>query len=353
MTHNYYDALIADILSFTSNTTTLSNKLQTAGVNWELFVYHSTAQLVLPAVYCRLKERGLLDLLPDDLVLYMAQFTSINRNRNKAILKQLKAITAMLNSTGIRYVYLKGAAMLAGGFYKDIGERMIGDIDLLVAEKDMIKVYNALKENGFAAHGGKQFLLRRMGKHLPKMCAPGHIASVEIHRWLFNQYRCPFLSEAEVLDNVRQLAYPIPAQRHLLLHNILNWQVNDRAYFNKSIGFRAIYDTLLIAGKGQTVAPPCRHRYIKAYTSIAARRFTEFEREFTCSAVIFDLKSQSRWFHQVFNKVNTSKRDLSLWFQQYLRWITLLLTSGYYRKKAKLKLWRKLKPKRGSEKMNY
>ena len=32
----------------------------------------------------------------------------------------------------IDYVFIKGTAMLLGGYFTDIGERMIGDIDFLV-----------------------------------------------------------------------------------------------------------------------------------------------------------------------------------------------------------------------------
>jgi hypothetical protein len=347
MTYKDYYALIADILSFRSNTTTLGNKLQSPGVNWEMFVYHSTAQLVLPAVYCRLKQRELLALLPDDLVLYMAQFTSINRNRNRAILKQLQDLTALLDMHGVRYVYLKGAAMLAGNYYTDIAERMIGDIDLLVAEKDMLRVYGLLKDHGYAEHGGKQFLIRRTGKHLPKMCSEQYIASVEIHRWLFNKYRCRFLKELDVLVQLeRRGGYPLPSLHHLLLHNVLNWQINDKAFFNKSIGFRAIYDTLLIAGKGTVVQLPLRQKYLMAYTGIAAVFFKEFQTNVTRSTLIFKLKMNSPRFNTVFTRLNHHRGIITQRYFHYKRLIVLLFTSSFHQKKAMIKLYRLFKPKK-------
>ena len=48
-------------------------------------------------------------------------------------------MSEILNNEKIDYVFIKGAAMLLGGYFTDIGERMIGDIDFLVNVKEIKK----------------------------------------------------------------------------------------------------------------------------------------------------------------------------------------------------------------------
>jgi len=46
----------------------------------------------------------------------------------------MKEMNATLNAAGISPIYLKGTGNLIDGFYEDIGERIIGDIDFLVCK---------------------------------------------------------------------------------------------------------------------------------------------------------------------------------------------------------------------------
>jgi len=46
----------------------------------------------------------------------------------------MKEMNAKLNAAGISPIYLKGTGNLIDGFYEDIGERIIGDIDFLVCK---------------------------------------------------------------------------------------------------------------------------------------------------------------------------------------------------------------------------
>ena len=61
--------------------------LQNDPINWENLVKISSANLVLPALYFKLKKNNLLSYLPTDLTNYLSQISEINRNRNKQIIK--------------------------------------------------------------------------------------------------------------------------------------------------------------------------------------------------------------------------------------------------------------------------
>ena len=140
---------IADILSFTTSNTSLEATLSAADVDWDAIVVHGSRQLVIPTLYCRLKQRQLLHLLPEDLDLYLHDITSQNRKRNKAILEEVTMLSTLFKKHHIEHVFLKGAALLASGYYEDIAERMIGDIDILVATKQLDKAFELLQQHSF------------------------------------------------------------------------------------------------------------------------------------------------------------------------------------------------------------
>ena len=60
--------IIGDILSFKSDTCLLQTTLEEKNFNWDEIVKIGSRHLVLPAIYCRLKEKQLLNCLPKDLV---------------------------------------------------------------------------------------------------------------------------------------------------------------------------------------------------------------------------------------------------------------------------------------------
>ena len=123
---------IATILSFESNETELKAQLSGKKMDWEWFVKASSQLGVMTSAYCRLEQKGLLDLVPEDLNAYLSGITKINRNRNQSLLNQVKELSELFNGHGINHVFIKGCALLASGYFKDFGERLIGDIDLIV-----------------------------------------------------------------------------------------------------------------------------------------------------------------------------------------------------------------------------
>ena len=77
-------------------------------VIWEQVVWASTDQFVFSALYLQLKRVGLLPELPSDLVEYMEEFTSINRDRNYLIINQAHEISELLNHHGIVPIFTNG-----------------------------------------------------------------------------------------------------------------------------------------------------------------------------------------------------------------------------------------------------
>lgn len=247
--------IIGNILSFKSDTQLLKIKLQEENVDWDAVVKIGSGHLVLPAVYCKLKERELLNCLPEDLVAYLEEITSINRNRNQEILNEVTTISNLFNKHQIEHVFLKGAALLAGNYYSDIGERMIGDIDVLVAINQVQEAYALLQENNYTILENILYTPKLFKhRHLPRLVKETVMAAIEIHKKVLKKLYFKYLIPSEILNhkNVSE-DFSIPNAEHLLEHNVLNLQLNDKGHYYGYINFRAAYDTCVILKKHPTL----------------------------------------------------------------------------------------------------
>lgn len=241
--------LIANILSFKSNTLELKNELENGDVDYDLLVKITSEHLILPTIYCRLREKNILKSIPKDLEIYLEQITEINRNRNQSIIHQAKSITQLLDKHHIKYTFLKGTALLLGGYYKDLGERMIGDIDILIDKDTIDYVYELFKKEYYPIKMtlGDSFF---ESKHLPRLKTNHYICALELHKKLFNNSHFEGLSNRSIIKNrIKIQSYYIPNKTHLFEHNILNHQINDKGYFFKGLNFRTSYDALLLIAK--------------------------------------------------------------------------------------------------------
>ena len=93
-------------------------------------------------------------------------------------------ISALFQKEGITHSFLKGSALLVAGYYKDLGERMIGDIDILVENSQLELAHNLLSKQDYdpvhVTFGHDYF----EHKHLPRLIPKERLSAVEIHRKL-------------------------------------------------------------------------------------------------------------------------------------------------------------------------
>ena len=223
--------------------------LQNDPINWENLVKISSANLVLPALYFKLKKNNLLSYLPTDLTNYLSQISEINRNRNKQIIKQIYHINELFKNKGFKPVYIKGAASLVLGLYNDISERMIGDIDVIFSKENYEKAIEILVKNGYTI-SSEQRKKKPNFRHYKKQIHKDYIAAVEIHKELvsekyskqFNfqlvQNRIISKNNLFVLGHIDHLAMTIFSE---FLNN------NGILYFN--ISLKSLYDVNLILKK--------------------------------------------------------------------------------------------------------
>ncbi|MDN3492034.1 nucleotidyltransferase family protein [Winogradskyella bathintestinalis] len=239
---------IADILSFEVSASQLEQTLSDPSFDWDDIVQEGSKHFVIPAIYCRLKAKQLLHVLPEDLISYLEYVTDENRKRNEIILIQTQAISQLLNAHKIEHVFLKGTALLLSGCFNDLAERMLGDIDLIVNAQQINEAYTLLCDNGYIPYQqtlGHQFFEH---KHLPRLeteVSSTRIAAVEVHSKLFVNYNYDNLNNI-LRDKRQHNTTNIPSQEHLLMHTILNFQINDQGALYNSISFRPAYDAIVL-----------------------------------------------------------------------------------------------------------
>ena len=72
---------------------------------WNTLVKISSAQIIVPAVYFKLKEEKLLEKIPDKLKLYLHNIYKFNEERNKVLIDELGIIEQELNKNNIDFAF--------------------------------------------------------------------------------------------------------------------------------------------------------------------------------------------------------------------------------------------------------
>ena len=148
---------------------------------WERFVFMSSAHLVTPAVYSAFLRNGMISLLPEELASYLEHIHALNLERNQRISQQIRKVTELISDHGMEPVLLKGAGRLMEKCYPDPGDRLMIDIDILIAEPDTRRAWLLLQDAGYApadSHSEEDY---EKHHHLPALYHSGEVAFIELH----------------------------------------------------------------------------------------------------------------------------------------------------------------------------
>ncbi|MDH7911537.1 nucleotidyltransferase family protein [Winogradskyella sp. SYSU M77433] len=238
--------IIADILATESNESSLAIEFSNPNFDWDNIVVKGSQQVVLPAICCRLKEKELLSYLPEQLQNYLEYITTINRNRNITLLRQIKSISQILNQNSIEHVFLKGAALLASGCYKDNAERMVGDIDILVKKNQVLEAFDLLKNNGYNKTSGFAYDNKDF-RHLDRLISEKELAAIELHSELLENPNRDLIDLDSVFNSKKIVNnITIPNDYYINKHQIIAWQTNNYGYYFRSISFKLFYDSIVL-----------------------------------------------------------------------------------------------------------
>lgn len=230
----------------------IREKIRSGDINWEELVWISSNQMVLPAVYLQFKRADLVEELPEDLIEHLVHIYTLNKKQNQEILEQTKKILQILNKHKIYPIFLKGVGNLLDGLYEDIGERMIGDIDLLVSKQDMLKAGELLISEGYTdLYGKTNPIIDELGRHYSRLIKEGEIAGVEIH---FRIMISPFdkklnfekINKKKKKINTPDLVYVLSNDQQLI-YNMMNVQMNDGGFYRGAVYLRHMYDLFLLS----------------------------------------------------------------------------------------------------------
>ena len=223
--------------------------LKSKKIDWDLFVKISTSQLVLPTLYCNYKRNHLLPFLPEDLVAYMQEIASLNRDRNLQIIEQINELNSLLRQNGVNPIFIKGAGYLKQGLYEDPAERMVGDIDFLVSKNEYDLATKVLSEHNYKPVSDLGYDFPNF-KHHPRICNDDHIAAVEIHKeMVIKKYASEFNYET-IKDNIIQNSgFSVLGYDDQKALCIFSNQINDNGFDYKTIGLKNAYDFLLLNEK--------------------------------------------------------------------------------------------------------
>ncbi|SHF30444.1 Uncharacterised nucleotidyltransferase [Mariniphaga anaerophila] len=218
-------------------------------IDWITFIKICSENLVLPAIYLKLRAQKIFDYMPEEVVEHLSEIYELNKKRNIEILHQIKSITALLKAENIVPLYMKGAGNLLDDIYSDVGERVMGDIDFLVPEQDFLTAAVAMLDAGYLSWSDTTKITIRDHQHYPRIYHPDFVADVELHR-IPNEYKCDNWFNAKmVLDEKKRAGKDggcfVESDKHKIIHNFIHSQLDHQGFSLGKVLLRDIYDVYL------------------------------------------------------------------------------------------------------------
>jgi hypothetical protein len=227
-------------------------------IDWQQFVMLCSNHLILPAIYLKFRKYRILKYLPKEVSDHLFQIFELNVTRNKNIYIQLREITDTLNKNNIYPIFLKGAAHLLDGVYSSIGERMMGDIDFLVAEKDYLTAARIMKNEGYTkVRDTPTYKDIRYFKHYPRLIHQDFEAVIEIHRIPVDENYLSWFNSKTIESKKKTIASSIgcfvPSDRNKIIHNFIHSQLSGEGNLFGFVSLKDIYDLYLLSKKESLV----------------------------------------------------------------------------------------------------
>jgi hypothetical protein len=247
----YFTGMCLTIDSNQENLSAVKSKITGNCINWEQFVGLCSSHLITQAIYLKFKKTGILPLLPDDLENYLKEIHELSLNRNKLILEQLAEVCELLGTGNIAPTLLKGAGNLIDNVYSDKGERIMGDIDLLVTEDEYLKAAKIIVDAGYTESKLFYYDDVTLLKHYPRLSHPDKVASVEIHRIPVDEDYINLFNHEMISGGLKMVdgyCYVL-SDKHKLILNFIHSQLTNKSNKSALISLRDVYDLYLLSKK--------------------------------------------------------------------------------------------------------
>ena len=120
-----------------------SRWMQCSQVAWNDLAHEATVNRLAPLLYYSLTKFPRTDV-PDVVLEKLRTVYYATAARNMQMHEQLKRVTDALDEIGVRYILLKGAALIQDVYEGNMALRPMSDVDLLVAPEDFPTVREQL-----------------------------------------------------------------------------------------------------------------------------------------------------------------------------------------------------------------
>ena len=209
-------------------------------INWFALLALANRYLVAPALWTALVQTEPLQQVPEDVRSYLALLHSRNADRNARIRQQCIGLGAILMRGGIRAVLLKGAAWLFDDSVAPPLDRMMRDIDLLIASDQIEAAVTTLVSAGY--RDTCDSLIEQPHLHHAPLLPSGGEASVKLHRDL--SHRVNFLPSGELIASASEVAAGLllPMARHRIAHNVIHAQIENGNFVGGILNLRDALD---------------------------------------------------------------------------------------------------------------
>jgi len=303
--------------------------------NRQNFVRFCSDQLILPTVYVKFRSHKILPHLPKEFSDFLAEVHQLNLTRNEKITKQLQEIIRFLNEQEIYPTLLKGAGNLLDNLYSDYGERMMGDIDFLVPEKDFILTAQLMENAGyrkFAEISDYENVMTM--KHYPRLYHPSFPGVVEIHRIPINKEYLDWFNQDIINYERREVpslnGCYVQSDRHKIIHNFIHCQLSNEGFLFGNLPLRDMYDLYLFSKRSslnEALFHIKENQKAIAYFAFARKAFGLNEHFFDSQNFAYwilnkkhDLKLSSPFFYELFRStIFISQRVLFGYIGQFFQ----------------------------------
>jgi len=218
-------------------------------VDPDRFIHLASNHFVLPAIWHKLMDALLTDLFPEEYRIHLDELLQLNVQRNNEILKQVNEISAALAKENIEPVYMKGTGNLLAGLYPSPAHRMIGDIDILVQDKDFMPTATIIQTLGYKTESTGYDDPKEL-KDYPRMYREDIPADIEIHRVPVHlPFSGKFTTQQLFKDKLPsgQTNAFIPSVQYRLIHTFIHSQLSNKGHLFYTPGLRDIYDAYLLS----------------------------------------------------------------------------------------------------------
>lgn len=220
-------------------------------LQWEAVIAMASEYWMTLTLHHELEAKGVLELLPAELLEYFASLREANAARNRAILEHASELAGLLNRIGVEPVLLKGTAHLASGLYPDIAIRFMSDIDILVPDDRALECWRLLIAAGYQTSSANAGLRVEDMPDVewPALLRHGRTGEVEMHR---RQEWDHLLNAPSLYAGTEPLALPGGTARILspvnrIVFTLAHACVQHRRKYLPVISLRDLYDANLLA----------------------------------------------------------------------------------------------------------